>query len=339
MTNWTLAEIWNQAFEPTERQNEPRQRLFASELWKPDIDLYWLLKGRPSSNVPNSRSKRKFDTGDLHEWFVRLILARAGIYRSSQDRVMFERKGLLPVSGKLDFVAGGTPQPDQSLDDIFQNIAIPELYQRQARNLVEKLIQNYPNGLIEKNLEIKSVATFGFDKIEKTGKPLAGHDLQSFHYAKNTGRPTALVYLCRDDLRMYEFQIDGEDPVLLKKYLDKIERVTKHYESNLEPKPEPLILYSEGRFSKNLGVEYSPFLKDIYGFDEPKQYSDTFTGMVGKWNRVLGRITKGQKMTPKNEEIIKQIEAFGFNLDFIKKDIALLVANGVQPVEDEEAEE
>ena len=338
MNEWNLAEIWNLSFEPTNRVNEPRQRLWASELWKPDIDLYWLLKGRPASNVPNSRSKRKFDTGELHEWFVRLVLARAGIYRSSQDRVMFERKGLLPVSGKLDFVAGGTPVLDESLDALLGNVAIPELYRIQARNMVEELNKRFPDGLIEKNLEIKSVATFGFDKIEKTGKPLNGHDVQAFHYAKNTGRPTALVYLCRDDLRMYEFQIDGNDPVLLKKYLDKIERITKHYESNIEPQPEPLILYESGRFSKNLGIEYSPFLKDIYGFDEPRDYSDKIKGMIGKWNRVLGRIAKGAKMTPKNEEILKHIETFGFDLAIIKKDIADLASQGLV-LEEEEAEE
>jgi hypothetical protein len=251
---------------------------------------------------------------------------------------MFERKGLLPVSGKLDFVAGGTPVLDESLDALLGNVAIPELYRIQARNMVEELNKRFPDGLIEKNLEIKSVATFGFDKIEKTGKPLNGHDVQAFHYAKNTGRPTALVYLCRDDLRMYEFQIDGNDPVLLKKYLDKIERITKHYESNIEPQPEPLILYESGRFSKNLGIEYSPFLKDIYGFDEPRDYSDKIKGMIGKWNRVLGRIAKGAKMTPKNEEILKHIETFGFDLAIIKKDIADLASQGLV-LEEEEAEE
>lgn len=338
MQDWNLANIWNGSFEPTERQNEPRERLWASELWKPDIDLYWLLRGRQSSNVPNSRSKRKFDAGELHEWFVRLVLQRAGIYRSSQDRVVMEQEGLLPVSGKLDFVAGGIPTLDESLDELFNNINIPELYKRQGFNLVEKLCAMYPDGLIEKNLEIKSVASFGFDRIERSGKPLSGHDIQAFHYAYTTKRPTALIYICRDDLRMYEFQIAPDDAELSKRYFGKVERITRHHEANIEPEREPFITYEDGKFSKNLGVEYSPFLFDIYGFTEPKEYSEKFKGMVGKWNRVMSRMLKSQKMTPKNEEIIKEIIAFGFDFELIKTNIAELVAKGVVPEDDEEAE-
>lgn len=338
--SWTLAGIWNHALEGKPRTVfEPRERIWASELYNSDIDLFLKLRGEPPTNFPNSRSMRKFEAGNMHEWFVKLILARIGIFQSTQDRVEFNKEGLLQVTGKIDFLAGGTPKLDEKIGDVLGNMELPELYQRQVENMVEHFQQKFPDGLMKKIVEVKSVSTFAFDKVEKTGKPLKGHDIQAFHYAYNTGNEVALVYLCRDDLRMYEIPILPEDKNLEQKYLERIKQITLHHQSGVEPAKEPFILYDDelGKFSKNFGVEYSSYLTKLYGFNEPAEYDAKVKPLIGSWNRVLGRVAKGAKMTPKNEEILKQIEAFGFNLETIKNNVIELASKGL--VLEEEVEE
>lgn len=339
MAEWTLAEIWNDALEAKPRNVfEPRDRLWASELWKSDIDIFHILKGRTPSNLPNSRSMRKFEAGNLTEWFVKMVLMKSGIYQASQTKVVSSEQGMLPVSGKIDFMAGGVPHVNKTLEEILSNAEFPELYQRLAENIITFFKEKFPDGLDDKILEIKSVATFGFAKVEKTKRPLNGHDIQSFHYSYNLKKDTALVYVCREDLRMMEFKITPDNPYLKKKYLAKISRVTANHKEGIEPPKEPLVLFDIelGKFSKNILVEYSPYLTAIYGFKDPMEYDDAFKKMIGGWNRVLGRVAKGQKMTPKNEEALKQIEAHGFDLNLIKTSVVQLAQQGVELAEEED---
>lgn len=336
---WTLAEIWNTALvRQKPRSYEPRERIWASELYGADIDLYLKLNGVQPSNEPNKRSLRKFEAGNMHEWFIKLVLVAAGIYKSSQDRieVQLEEK-LLPVSGKIDFYAGGHPELHESLRNILGNMELPELYQRQAEALVQLFQEKYPNGLEEKILEIKSVAATVFDRIEQTGKAIPGHEVQAYHYAHGTGKRVTICYLCRDDLRMYEVDIMPNDPNLHKRYKDRVKAISEAFRGGVEPSPEPLVVYDPdmGRFSKNFKVEYSSYLTRIYGFKEPREYSDRFAPMIKSWNYVLGRIAKNKNMTPKNMEALKQIESFGFNLDEIKNNLSDLASKGVDTSEEE----
>jgi hypothetical protein len=88
---------------------------------------------------------------------------------------------------------------------------MPPLFHQVTSNFIQILKAEYPDGLDEKVIEVKSTAVFGFNKVEKTNKALAGHDLQNFHYAKGLNMEGSLCYISRDDLRMYEIPILPND--------------------------------------------------------------------------------------------------------------------------------
>jgi hypothetical protein len=338
---WSLAKLWNKALESTnERVVEPRDRMYASELGRSDIDIFLKMQGEKPTNPPNERSQRKFHAGDLYEWFVFLILKKCGILLKKQIPVKTTLEGCVEVSGRLDFIAGGLPNYEEGqkkIDELINELEMPPLFHQVTKNFIEILKAEYPKGLDEKILEVKSVATFGFEKIEKTGKALAGHDLQNFHYVNNLQMEGALCYISRDDLRMIEIPIMPENEKLLKKYQEKVKRVSGFYKENQSPEPEPLILFDEdtGKFSKNFNVEYSPFLTKIYNIERPDAYDEVISPIIGRWNRILTRIKADKPLTKDNEAGLDEMIERNFDIDKIKKIIKKSSLVGEEITEEE----
>lgn len=311
-----MAEVWNAALEDQEkREMKPREKLWASELGGSSIDLYLKLKGTPLSNPPNARSLRKFEAGNVFEWIVSLILKRANILVQGQKWCQYQYEGLLPVSGKADFIAGTMPPDFESGEEFIQFLSraeIPEVFLRGFDRVLKHIKENHPRGIEEMPMEIKSVSSFAMDLMERTEEPIERHGVQEVHYLKAMGYPKGkLVYICRDDLRMMEFTVELND-VWEGRYKSAIERVSKFYYANEMPAKEPLLIFKDGRFTKNFNVEYSGYLTMLYGFKEPREYSEVYAKLASSWNRVLKRVKEGKKMTPKNEDVLKEIVAFGF---------------------------
>lgn len=321
---WSLSKIWNKALEQSnEKVVESRDRIYASELGRSDIDIFYKMMGEIPTNPPNERSQRKFHAGDLYEWFVFLILKKCGVLIKKQESIKNQIEGCVPVSGRLDFIAGGKPNYDEGqkkIDELIAELEMPPLFHQVTKNFIDILKAEYPDGLDEKVLEVKSVATFGFDKVEKTNKPLAGHDLQLFHYAAGLQMEGSLCYISREDLRMYEIPILPHDQKLQKRYTEKVERVSKYYQENQLPPAEEVILFDEdtGKFSKNFNVEYSPFLTKIYGIERPDQYDEGISPIIGRWNRVLSRFKAGKTLTKDNEAALDEMRERNFDIDRIK---------------------
>src|SRR3990167_5501132 len=193
MTNWSISKIWNESInQGEERPVKPREKMWASELGKADIDIYLKLIGEAVSNPFDARARRKFEAGNLFEWIIKLVLIRCGIYKESQKWVGNKDFGL-EVSGKIDHLAGGVPRYDEATKEI-EALALPEMFTKATKNILEYFRANYPNGLPEQGIEVKSTSSFGIEKVYFTGKGLAGHDLQAFHYAYNTKLPFTLLY-------------------------------------------------------------------------------------------------------------------------------------------------
>lgn len=325
--DWSFASIWNGVLEQNnDRPIEPRQNIWASELGKPDIDVYLKLKGEMPTNVPNARSRRKFQAGNIWEYIVKIVLMRAGILKGKQTRVVSHEEGLLEVTGRVDFEAGGQFDYKSAKEMIeeLKDEELPFLYDA-ASAVVEHMHSKYgETGLVEKVIECKSVGDRAFAKIEERGKALAGHDLQLFHYCYNLKKEGLLVYVCREDCRIVEIRISPNDTELLERYLAKIKSITDYYRSDTLPPLAPLFVFDEvaGKFTKNLSVEYSSFLTKLYGFNEPSDYGDMASKVCGRWNRVLGRVKKGQDMTKNNQGAIEEVRAAGFDIDQIIKDFS-----------------
>lgn len=326
-TDWSFASVWNGVLEQNnDRPVVPRENIWASELGKPDIDVYLKLKGEMPTNVPNARSRRKFQAGNIWEYIVKIVLMRAGILKGKQTRVAAQQEGLLEVTGKVDFEAGGAFDYVSAVNMVeeLRDEELPFLYEA-SKAVIEHMREKYlETGMQEKILECKSVGDRAFTKIEERGKALAGHDLQLFHYCYNLKKEGVLVYVCREDCRITEIRISPNDPELLERYLAKIKSITDYYRSDTLPPLAPLFVFDEvaGKFTKNLGVEYSSFLKKLYGFEQPSDYGDMASKVCGRWNRVLGRVKKGQDMTANNKEALEEIRATGFDIDQIIKDFS-----------------
>jgi len=275
------------------------------------IDRYLKMKGVEPTNPPNIRSLRKFEAGNLVEWVVRFVLERAGIIQDSQERVMIEYPKLLKVSGRLDFLAGGCIDFERAQNDIVKSY-LPESIQASSLYIAQRLYDQYGDKPLQtKVLEIKSCSSFVMDMLERTEKPIKHHRLQLFHYMKGLGMSGELAYICKDDLRMMCFQYEPTEELELE-YISDLNAITHNFKSNIRPPLERPIVVEDGKFKKNLGIEYSNYLKFLYDFDEPRDYSDSVKSQVARWNRVVARYAKGDNITKKNEEVREEIEKAGY---------------------------
>lgn len=314
---WTISKIWNESIDQREeRPMVARNRLWASELGKSDIDLYWKLQGEQPSNPFDSRARRKFEAGNLFEWIVKLVLVRCGIYKESQKWLGYKMdSNSLEVSGKLDHIAGGIPRYEEARKEL-EAMMLPDLFGRAVDKIMDYFKKEFPNGLPEQGIEVKSTSSFGIEKVYATNKAMQGHDLQAFHYSYQTKLPFILLYICRDDLRMADLFIDPNDSELLNRYQAKIKKISDYYNTKTEPPKEPLIIFNEieQKFSKNFNVEYSSYLTKLYGFKDPKEYDEKYAPITESWNRVIGRIKEGKELTENNKEKIKEALNYGFDI-------------------------
>jgi len=320
--DWTIASIWNASLERPERPVEPRQRLWASELGGSMIDRWHKLKGTAYTNPPNSRSMRKFMAGDIWEWIIKTVLIRAGIPFTGQERVELNYDGLLPVTGKIDFLAGGQIDYQEALKRL-EAEDIPDFIKRPVLAIIDSLKANYPDGLPPKILEIKSVGSFMFENILARDNPLKHHLLQASIYQLSKKLPTDIIYVCRDDCRLLQYNIDQVAPTMEVEIKKDLEVITKFYNDGIEPPKEELILWDKDlkKFSTNFKIQYSPYLTMLYTYEvdgkekaieTPDEYFEAFSPMISSWNRVIKRIIGKEKITKSNEEKIEEMKQKGF---------------------------
>ena len=318
--HWGFSEIWNASLVDVEkRELRVRDNLWASELGKAPVDLWLKMRAIPLTNPPNARSLRKFEAGNVFEWIVSLILKRAGILKEQQRWSSYQYEGLLKVTGKADFIAGGMPDYDKYQNEM-KLLELPEVFYRAGEKIIKYFQENYPDGLQEMPLEIKSVSAFMFEALERRGQSSKIHRLQAFHYLKSENRPVAnIIYICRDDLRMMEFLVENPGKVE-DEYKGAIERVSAFHLGDKQPPLEKYIVFDEdmGKFAKNFNVAYSGYLTKLYGFADQKEFDEEYIPIVSRWNRVMVRVRDKKDMTEKNKEVLNEIEKAGFNLEEVR---------------------
>ena len=322
---WSFYQIWNESLENGEEKPlVSRQKIWASELGGAYIDRYLKMKAIPFTNPPNPRSKRKFEAGNIWESIIAYVLSRAGILISRQEWLGYQYPNLLPVSGKLDFLAGGHPDYSKALSIINSEFSwLPPFISKASSNIVSKLKDQYPNGLENIILELKSCSAFMFDVYEKNDRPNKQHKLQLFHYLKAKSMLEGhIVYICKDDARLLEIGVLNPSPVE-DEYKEDIKQITEYYNNNTEPPKEKFIVFDEDfkKFSANYKVGYSQYLTYLYGLKNQLEFDEKYKPIVEKWNRVLGRIKEKKDMTDNNLETISEMTKLGFNIEKIKEDI------------------
>jgi len=307
--SWSFWKVWNDSIEMgrPDKEVKPRDYLWASELGGSVIDIFLKLKGITPTNPPNFRANRKFEAGNMMEWVVEMVLRRAGICVDAQKWVSHEYPGLLRVTGRVDFLAGGKPDW-QIAEKALEDLQLPEFFGRATKSIITHLKNEYPSGLPVIGLEVKSCSSFMFEKYLK-GEVNTGHQLQLFHYLKSGGfNEGHIVYICKDDLRMLEIGIANPSPVE-DVYRAKIEEISNYYKNDQQPPLEPELIFDNGRVSSNWKIEYSAFLTHLYGYKEPENYRERWKYDIPAFNRVLSRISKGQPVTENNKVKIVKMAA------------------------------
>jgi hypothetical protein len=247
--------------------------------------------------------------------------------------------GCLDVHGRLDFIAGGYIDADMAMVHVSQ-LQLPDFLFKIAERIIEALSGGH---LEEKILELKAVSTFAMDMVERRGAAIPNHTLQAYHYQKNGLYKAEICYVCKDDSRMAQFKINAKETEPL--YKEDIEQMTQYYRKNKRPPLAPLATFdfTRGVFSKNLGVEYSPYLTMLYKFETPEAYRDA-VGFVTRWNRTLSRfalVESGAKtptgksiaITPKNIECKQEITKAGYKFEQLLNCKISLGAIGEEEIE------
>jgi len=302
--NWSFAGVWNTALDiDRQRELEPRDYIWASELGRGYYDRYWKMKGRKPTTPPGVRAQRKFEAGNLTEWVMLQILARAGILQETQTKVE-DTTGPIRVSGRCDFMAGGQIKDVENID----LVGLPENFQAMAKMAIENLKEKYPDGLKDVGIEIKSCSGLMFDKYKAA--PATNHGLQSFFYAKTLNRPFLLVYVSRDDLRVCEYVILPDSERWSELYETDIAAMSELLEASDVLPMQPLLTWENERFGKNWEIEYSSYLTD-YGFDRPDQYAEKASSTLRRLNNIVKKIKEGKPIDGTvNQKTLKECYAF-----------------------------
>jgi len=313
---WDISKIWNHNF-IAKQETKPDQRdwLRGSDLGKPMSDVFLKMKGVEYSNPPNDRSLRKFESGNVHEYFFKLLLMRAGIYKSTQEEVSFQYPGLLRISGHPDFIAGGRPNWEEAKANL-KNLPLPPVFSRTYAKVIEYLEQKYPQGLEELVLEIKSTSGDFFNVLEKSGKALKMHRLQLYNYLKSLNKPRgSVIYISRDDMRILSIPVLNPHPKTEEEYYNYIKQMTEYYQRDEMPPIEQPIVFDEDmqRIKKNSMIGWSSYLTRLYGFKDQKAFDDIYTPLQSAFTRVITRIKEEKPLTKSNLEYIEKMKSFGFD--------------------------
>jgi len=320
--DWKFAGIWNDSLLTyAERPIKYRDYMYASELGGSYIDRYLKMLGTKPTNPPNNRSLRKFQAGNVWESIVGFVLLRAGIVKARQVRAKVELPGCIPVSGRLDFVAGGAMDWERAERELSQLDSFlsffPEFLRYACTEIIEKLKTEYQGKeFLEKILEVKSVGSFVFERAKKARVANPNHLLQNFHYLIGEQEDGSkydfgqIIYVSRDDCRLLEFPVYSTAMDLRQKYEEDVRKMTEYFVYKELPPKEPEIFFDEDacRFSKNWKVEYSYYLTKLYKYKEPKEYRDKYVSMCSQFNRVFKRVVEGKPMTDLNKKVIKDIK-------------------------------
>ena len=337
---WSVAQLWNEILDRVdEREATPRDYLWASELGLSDIDIYLRLNGVAPSNAFDSRAKRKFDAGIQWEWVAEIVFRRLGLMLEREMPIKFKiDDDSLEVSGRADIRVGGkiNQQQIQEITKALELVGFPGHYTAALAEMEKIILEKYGESIFKERLmEVKSASAYMYDAQYKYGEPAMNHALQCYHYVRGTGIDEgAVFYISKDDSRLSEIPIWVDDPILKEAYESKIKRITYHYKNQIEPEREKLIIWDEdkGRFSDNWNVKYSSYLTFLYGFNHESEYTDAFKSKIASWNRVVGRVKRGDNMTKSNLEYLEEMKK-----DF--PNVEELIANSRSDSPDEEPAE
>lgn len=294
-----LRDIWNKSISTDHktRKYEPRDYIYASELGGSVFDTWMKMNAEPITHPPNKRALRKFAMGNWVEHDVKQLLLASGLLIEDQKHVVSEPdESCLSIHGRTDFILANTGKKTAI------NADLPE-FMHDFYNQIRT--DKFPETI----MELKTISSQMFTK--RMLEPSPQHRLQAGFYSSELNMPSIVTYISKDDGCMAEHYIK-DIPSVEKDIKDWNSTLADYYRNKERPPLEPLILMNEqNKYVKNWMVEYSSFLNE-YGFDTPNHYRSRVAPTLNRWNRVLRKVEKGQKLTDDNKKAMDEMAEFAF---------------------------
>jgi hypothetical protein len=326
---WEFSSLFNEAIRSLpERPMMKRNYIYASELGGDFVSRYLKMHAHPYSNPFNDRSRRKMISGQIFEWIVYLILTMTGILKQKQLKGEVELKGMLRVSGKLDFVVGGEvvdwEAQRQEVKTIQKLFALsfsdmPPVIEHSLERVLFRMEQMFSRVPLRQYIfECKSVSGFVYSLIERTNVPRSGHPLQTLHYLIANNEPEGFIgYINRESFEYLQYPVVPTKE-LMKSYKQDIKTMTEYYNNSGKnylknmPPMEPEVVFEDAtfRFVKNNHVEYSPYLTFLTSLKSIDEFAQKWAGELRAFNYAFKRCVKGENITDNNKQSIANAKKY-----------------------------
>ena len=250
----------------------PRSEIWASDIGKPFSDRWLSMKGIPYSNPIDGKSLANFFLGKQIELGLIEMLKGCGLAFQSQDRIVVNEPGCLPVAGRPDLILGVedwnlvfdniNKHISELLSSGLEDVGVQIEKQNSLKELVRGWSEAYPNGLPKTIFEIKTINTNAFN-FHKRGAGLSEanpqYKLQLYTYMKSYGLDGRIVYVSKNDGRMEEV-IVNRTLELEAEWLADVQTMTRYYYNDSMPEKEPLMVNGK----RNWKIDYSRYKDFLY---------------------------------------------------------------------------
>jgi hypothetical protein len=302
---WSIKDIWNDTITQKQRELKVRNYIWAGDIGKNFYDRYLKMNAVPPDTPIDYRVLRKFSAGIWFEEQIGYILKTIGILKSKQEWIEIpENEECLRITGKLDYIAGGLSNWNEARERVTK-AEFPNFIEQISYKLIDYFERQYPVGLIEKIVEVKSVNSQVFwEKKDYLNEAYPHHELQLFTYLRALKKPLGTIfYISKDDLTVEEFVVELNNKELEEKWLKDVKQMTKFWREKQEPpKPEEMVYDPrkklifqfnkekqkiQGCYVENWQVKWSDYFKRITGCQTEDEWIDKIKPIIASKNEEL----------------------------------------------------
>ena len=302
---WSIQKIWNESIIQKQSPAKVRNYIWAGDIGKNHYERYLKMNAIVPDKPYDDRTLRKFSAGIWFEDQIGYILKTIGILKSSQEWVNIpEDAEHLRVMGRLDFIAGGLTDWNEARERV-RNANFPEFIETISYELINYFEKEYPGGLEEAIIEVKSVNSQVFwSKKDYLSEAYPHHQMQLYTYLKALNKPLGkILYISKDDLTIQEMVVVYPDVNLENKWQEDVRAMTNYWREKKEPpKPESIVFdtrkkisfrydkkpYSiQGAWIENWEVKWSPYFQRITECKNEEQWLDKIRPIISEKNHKL----------------------------------------------------
>jgi hypothetical protein len=203
---------------------------------------------------------------------------------------LIEKEDFLPVYGRFDILAGYQGNWDEKIKELEvyfdrlekEGFDFPffNVVKRKALETVKYLKEQYPEGLADTLIEVKSVNSIAFWRNDDAmSEPYPHHKRQlTFYLLHNNEQVRAgkFIYIDRDTMALSEIP-QLIDMKVVEEIYTWLEKMTNYYRNNITPTSPEIIIYDPkvGKYVFNWEVERSEYKNKILeGVDQSHLIED-----------------------------------------------------------------